>query len=132
MSTSSTIAAWRRQANLSLVVSRLFSRSTASRSSYRANAEGKSGDLVTPHDQYLRLGRSVDARREAYRELFHAAPDEVVVEDIRRATNGGFVLGSARFAQEIGRVLGRRVERGKPGRPRKKTQLHGRAHARGL
>src|SRR5688572_15902363 len=46
-------------------------------SSYRANAEGKSGDLVTPHDQYLRLGRSAEARREAYRELFHAAPDEV-------------------------------------------------------
>jgi putative transposase len=101
-------------------------------SSYRANAEGKSGDLVTPHDQYLRLGRSADARREAYRELFHAAPDEVVIADIRRATNGGFVLGSARFAKEIARVLGRRVERGKPGRPRKKPQLRGRAQARGL
>jgi REP-associated tyrosine transposase len=39
------------------------------------------------------------------------------VDGIRQATNGGFVLGSARFAQEIAHALGRRVERGKPGRP---------------
>jgi putative transposase len=89
-------------------------------SSYRVSAEGKASDLIMPHEQYRRLGRSADARREAYRELFHAAPDEVAVDRIRQATNGGFVLGSARFAQEIARVLGRRVERGKPGRPARK------------
>jgi putative transposase len=86
-------------------------------SSYRANAEGRASELVTPHEQYRRLGRSSDARREAYRALFHAAADEIAVEGIRQATNGGFVLGSARFANQIARVLGRRVERGKPGRP---------------
>ena len=86
-------------------------------SSYRINAEGKADDLIVPHEQYRRLGRSMDARREAYRALFHAAPDQVAVDDIRRATNGGFVLGSAWFARRIARALGRRVERGKPGRP---------------
>ena len=95
-------------------------------SSYRANAEGKASDLIVPHEQYRRLARSAHARREGYRALFHAAPDEVAVDHIRRATNGGFVLGSARFAAEIGRVLGRRVECGKPGRPpREKAQAHG-------
>jgi putative transposase len=86
-------------------------------SSYRANAEGKASHLVMPHEQFRRLGRSAEARREAYRVLFHAALEQGAVEEIRQATNGGFVLGSARFAQEIARALGRRVERGKPGRP---------------
>jgi putative transposase len=86
-------------------------------SSYRANAEGNANELIRPHEQYRRLGRSAAARQEAYRALFDAAPDDVVVADIRQATNGGFVLGSERFAQEIARTLGRRVERGKPGRP---------------
>jgi hypothetical protein len=47
MSTSSTIADWRRQANLSRVVSRLFSRSMASRSIHHRNAllEGERGDV---------------------------------------------------------------------------------------
>jgi putative transposase len=92
-------------------------------SSYRVNAEGKASDLVKPHEQYRRLGRSAGARREAYQELYHAALGEVAVDQIRQATNGGFVLGSARFAQQIARMLGRRVERGKPGRPpREKTR----------
>ena len=86
-------------------------------SSYRVNAEGKASDLIVPHEQYHRLGRSAQARQQAYRALFEAARQEVPVEDIRRATNGGFVLGRSRFAQEIAHALGRRVERGKPGRP---------------
>ena len=92
-------------------------------SSYGANAEGKASDLVTPHEQYRLLGRSADARREAYRTLFHSALDEVVLADIRQATNGGFVLGSAPFAEAIARVLRRRVERGKPGRPSRKAHV---------
>jgi len=91
-------------------------------SSYRFNAEGRAGDLIVPHELYRRLGRSAQARHEAYRALFQAAPEPVVLEGIRRATNGGFVLGSARFAQEIAHALGRRVERGKPGRPARATE----------
>jgi len=41
-----------------------------------------------------------------------------VVSEIRLATNGGFVLGNARFAAALARILRRRVLRGKPGRPR--------------
>jgi len=61
---------------------------------------------------YLRLGRNRQARREAYRARFRAALDEAVVDEIRAATNGGFVLGTARFEEQIAAMLGRRVTPG--------------------
>ena len=36
-------------------------------SSYRANAQGKADELITPHVLYTSLGRSRASRREAYR-----------------------------------------------------------------
>src|SRR5713101_6710255 len=62
-------------------------------SSYRINAEGKASNLIVPHDQYRALGRSDRARREAYRALFRARLEAAAVNEIRLATNGGFVLG---------------------------------------
>lgn len=44
-----------------------------------------------------------------------------VMEEIRSATNGGFALGNQRFQAEIAAMLGCRVQRGKPGRPRKQS-----------
>ena len=41
------------------------------------------------------------------------------VDKIRKATNGNFALGTIRFQEEIGRMLGRRVSPGQAGRPRK-------------
>ena len=87
-------------------------------SSCRANAEGKNDDLIAPHEQYRRLGGSDEARRQAYRELIRERLDDSVVSEIRLATNGGFVLGDARFAAALARMLRRRVLRSKPGRPR--------------
>ena len=89
-------------------------------SSYRANAEGRVDRLLTPHPRYLALGDEPAARRAAYRHLHGAGMDEATLDEIRDATNGGFVLGKARFAAEIEAALGRRVTRGKPGRPRKR------------
>lgn len=86
-------------------------------SSYRANAEGRSNSLIQPHDMYKRLGRSADTRREAYRGLFKAHMDDRLLVDIRTATNGNYVLGTTRFQEEIGLMLGRRVTKGKAGRP---------------
>lgn len=88
-------------------------------SSYRANAQGEADALVTPHEMYLRLGDSDASRQAAYRELFRHALDPGLVDEIRRATNGNFALGSPRFAEEIAAALGRRVTRGRPGRPKK-------------
>lgn len=88
-------------------------------SSYRANAQGEEGALVTPHDIYLGLGLNADSRRVAYRELFRFELEPGLVDRIRQASNGNFALGSTRFADEIAAALGRRVTPGKSGRPRK-------------
>ena len=86
-------------------------------SSYRANAEGKPNMLITPHDMYQRLARSASGRQEAYHALFKAHIDDVLLDEIRNSTNGNYVLGSERFQEEIGMMLGRRVVKGKAGRP---------------
>ena len=93
-------------------------------SSYRSNAEGKASDLIKPHDQYVQLGRGAQPRREAYRALFRDALYAAVVNDIRTATNGGFVLGAARFCDRIAAKLGRRVTPGQPGRPSRQAIEH--------
>jgi len=87
--------------------------------SYHANAEGRRDALITPHDEYLRLGREGDARREAYRALFRAHMDEETLDRIRAATNGNYALGGKRFEAEIAAALKRRVVRGVAGRPKK-------------
>ena len=86
-------------------------------SSYRINAEGKASHLIEPHDQFVRLGGNPEARHQAYRSLFRDTLDDAVVNDIRAATNGGFVLGAARFQDKIAAMLGRRVTPGQAGRP---------------
>lgn len=86
-------------------------------SSYRNNAEGKRSELISPHEQYMRLGQSDLARREAYRSLFKAHIDPEIQNDIRRSTNGNYALGGERFQEEIAAMLNRRVIPGKPGRP---------------
>lgn len=90
-------------------------------SSYRVNGEGQSSDMVVPHDEYLRLGRSDTLRRKQYRELFstHLEPD--LLDDIRQSTNGNYVLGNSRFKEEIATMLKRRVTPGKAGRPIKEA-----------
>jgi putative transposase len=85
-------------------------------SSYHANAIGERSDLLTAHDEYLRLGRTPDERQGAYRDLFSLVNGNDL-EQIRTATNAGYVLGSASFKAMMARKLGRRVERGKAGRP---------------
>ena len=74
-------------------------------------------NLITPHEEYLRIGRDQPARLESYRALFKAHLDEEIVGQIRSATNGNFALGSERFQKEIEAALGRRARRGQSGRP---------------
>jgi putative transposase len=81
-------------------------------SSYRCNAEGKAGDLIVPHEQYMHLDREEGNRREAYRGLSKASVDDID-NQIRAATNGNYVLGNQRFQEQIARALGRRVTKAK-------------------
>ena len=88
-------------------------------SSYRANAQGEADMLISPHPGYVSLGSDSDVRLEAYRELFRFELDPALVDEIRKATNGNFVLGDQRFSALIESALGKRVTPGKSGRPRK-------------
>jgi putative transposase len=90
-------------------------------SSYRANAQGDADALLTPHALYTSLKPSREGRLAAYREIFRHEFDSGLVDEIRQATNGNFALGNARFVAEIEQALGRRVTRGKPGRPLKRA-----------
>lgn len=88
-------------------------------SSYRANAQGDADALVQPHPLYAALGNDAVDRQAAYRELFRYELEPGLVDEIRRATNGNFALGSERFAAEVGLMAGRRAMPGQSGRPRK-------------
>lgn len=88
-------------------------------SSYRANGQGEENALIRPHRLYESLGLDATSRHAAYRELFRYELEPGLVDQIRRATNGNFVLGSERFAAEVAVVIGRRSLPGKSGRPRK-------------
>ncbi len=86
-------------------------------SSHSGNAEGEHDALISPHDEYLRLGRDAAERRDAYRALFGSLLDSARLDEIRAAANGGYALGDEDFKRAAERALGRRVEKGKPGRP---------------
>jgi len=86
-------------------------------SSYRSNGAGVADPLLTPHDEYLRLGRSDEERRHRYGRLFRAHVDREQIDEIRQATNGNYALGNERFKTEIAQALRRRATAGRSGRP---------------
>ena len=89
-------------------------------SSYRVNAQSEKSSLITPHEQYVDLASDESQRRIAYRDLFRCQLEPGLVDEIRSATNGNYVLGSDLFKDELTKMLGRRVAPGASGRPRQK------------
>jgi len=79
-------------------------------SSYRHNALGQANELVTPHPEYRRLGKTDEARQAAYRLLFKSRIPDASLAEIRDATNKAWVLGNDRFKQRIQAKLDRRIE----------------------
>ena len=90
-------------------------------SSYRANAQGKADELITPHALFTALGRSRASRREAYRTLFKAHVEETDLKDIRAAWQTGTPLGHDYFREEIERKLGSKIGQARRGRPSKRA-----------
>lgn len=86
-------------------------------SSYRANAQGKIDELITQHAIYLLLGRNVDERCDAYKELFKAHVDPQDLNEIRSSLQTGTPLGNDHFKQKIEEKLGMKVGQSKRGRP---------------
>ena len=78
-------------------------------SSYRFNGVGLLIELISPHEQYLNLGKSIEERQESYRCLFRGHIEEKTLQNIREAANKGWVLGSDRFKLQIATKLGRPI-----------------------
>ena len=96
-------------------------------SSYRHNAQGRKDPLLTPHEVYRRLGRTITDRYTAYRALFRGAVDEATLNEIRATANKGWVLGHDRFREEVARLAERRaapLPRGRPVLKRKARKLN--------
>jgi putative transposase len=86
-------------------------------SSYRHNAQGHKDAQITDHDVYRRLGRTVQARYEAYRSLFRDGDDDTTVLAIRESAHKGWALGGDRFRGEVEKLAKRRtapLQRGRP------------------
>lgn len=88
-------------------------------SSYRFNALGQENDLLTPHEEYLKLGQSDEQRQQVYRALFDNHVSEATLDEIRQATNKAWVLGNGHFKDKIERQLNRRVSPAAKGGDRK-------------
>lgn len=90
-------------------------------SSYAVNGQGPRNPVITPHAQYLSLADSWSARYKACRALFGSHMESSLVDEIRHATNGNYMLGNSRFKEEIALMLERRVSPLKAGRPVKES-----------
>ena len=86
-------------------------------SSFRCNGEGVANVMITPHEDYQRLGMSDKERRLNYLTLFETHLEPGILKEIRSSTNSNYVLGNERFKEEISNMLNRRVTPGKAGRP---------------
>ena len=86
-------------------------------SSYRAHALGVPDPLLRSHATYEALATDPVARRDAWRRCVAAdiAPGEV--DAIRFYLQRQQALGTERFQQQVGKLLGRRVGPGQAGRP---------------
>jgi putative transposase len=91
-------------------------------SSFRAHADGRTDPLVSDHPVYRALGRGAEARQSAYRALFRGALESGFVNAHHAATNGGWALGTAHFANEIEEATRRRAAPRLPGRPQKQQR----------
>jgi REP-associated tyrosine transposase len=76
----------------------------------------RAGLFLDPHTEYLRLGSEPAERQAVYRDTF-GTHDAARFDEIRQATIAGYVAGDDQYKRAIARVVGRRVERGEPGRP---------------
>jgi putative transposase len=87
-------------------------------SSYRHNAQGEFDEMITPHREYLKLGKDEKQRARAYRALFRKRIDSETVEYITESTLKGWAIGDPKFARRMEKRSGRRAMQLPKGRPR--------------
>ncbi len=70
-------------------------------SSYHGNALGKEIELLKQYQAYLQLGTTKQERICAYCELFKGHMSQKTIDEINESTIKGWVLGDARFKEQI-------------------------------
>jgi putative transposase len=65
-------------------------------SSYRANSYTRLDDFVSPHAAYLALAAGPAERAASYAALCNTSLEQNVLDDIRKATRGGYSMGTPR------------------------------------
>jgi len=65
-------------------------------SSYANNIQEAAGEFVQPHPAYGALGIDATTRANAYATLFDQQLEQTIVDEIRKATRGGYALGAQR------------------------------------
>jgi putative transposase len=88
-------------------------------SSYRANAGEIADTALTAHELIAALGVGDAVRAEAYRALFDVPLPAEALSEIRKATNGNYVLGGDSFKRRLAAETGIRTAPGKAGKPAK-------------
>jgi putative transposase len=78
-------------------------------SSYRENASGLPGGLLTPHPTYLAISTCATVRGENYRALFRNLLPTAETERIRDALQRQSAYGSEQFRGRVARAAGFRV-----------------------
>jgi putative transposase len=70
-------------------------------SSYRQNASGQPCGIITPHEEYVRLGSDAQTRGYAYRALCDQALSLEVLEQIRASAATSALLGDMSFQRQV-------------------------------
>ena len=65
-------------------------------SSYGGNSRGDPNGVLTAHDAYMAIAQETQSRAAAYRALCDESLDTEVLDQIRKATRGGYAVGAAR------------------------------------
>lgn len=93
-------------------------------SSYACNACGDEDALVTPHRQYLALGKDPDVCRERYRQLSaQELPDDIDASLLMHVRQG-CPWGDARFIAKLARIFGYCPVARPRGRPKKAKTMN--------
>ena len=90
-------------------------------SSYGMNAWGDLGWL-TPHEEYLGLGKSMDERCYVYRDIFKTQLSEENLHLFRKSAHYCQPIGDDRFRKQIEVKYGLKLGQSKRGRPRRVTE----------
>ena len=77
------------------------------------------GKLIPDLDPcYEALGDNVEERRTMYQDYIKTTIPGGEWEFIREVVNRGQLTGNARYIEEVKRIIGRRIEHRRPGRPK--------------